>query len=701
MVNLDTGETMNGKHIFGAAKFRLRSIFLLTVLAMTLMAVGVEAQKVRLRSQITPNCGVGGIDKFSDIFADGNIAVQGGYNCRGAAIYNVSNPDAPTLHTWYNPIRPGTASTTEQFLEAIVVGNRGYFGSGNGGGVYVVDLTNPASPTLLGRVTSTNGNGHTSIHEMMVFNQGGATYLLENFNATSVKPLKIIDITNPAAAILKWEFSPVDNPWVHAFHIRGDRMYTSGWGGRLEIYDLANLANRAPVLLGSILGNSTNHSAWTSEDGNYLYSCRETLDGDLRVYDVRNPAQPVLVRAIKTSDLGLNAVSPHNPVVMGNYLYIAWYQAGIQVFDISDPTFPRHVAQYDTFQQTFAPPEEELEKLANPDPWDIVCGTTSGRNVLPSTYNGNWAVFPFLGQNKILAGDMANGLLVLDASALTQPLKNRVSDFDGDGLTDISSFTPQNGDWTIQYSTSSLTLSSNFGITGDIIVPGDFNGDGRVEQAIYRPSTGTWWFRNPTGTFIAIQFGLAEDIPVAADYDADGRTDIAVWRPSTSVWYILQSTLGLKIVKWGLSTDKPMSGDFEGDGKADIAVWRPSNGVWYVLQSSSNLPLYATWGTNGDKPLSADFDGNGRTDFAVFRPSNGTWYILDPAATPSVRGYNWGLADDMPIPADYDGDSKADVTVFRPSTNQWYRINSLNSTFDVRVFGLPGDTPSPSSVQPR
>jgi hypothetical protein len=88
-------------------------------------------------------------------------------------------------------------------------------------------------------------------------------------------------------------------------HVRGNRMFTSGWGnsttrGRTEIYDITNLATQAPTLLGFIedtrattAGNNM-HSSWTSEDGNYLYSCRETNNGngDLRTYDIRNPAQP-------------------------------------------------------------------------------------------------------------------------------------------------------------------------------------------------------------------------------------------------------------------------------------------------------------------------------------------------------------------------------------------------------------------------
>ena len=674
-----------------------------------------DAQKVRLRGKITPTCATTSNLKFADIYAEGDTAVMGSYNCRGVFIINIANPDAPVLANWYNPIRQNTSSTTEQFLEAIIVGNRGYFGSGNGGGVYVVDLTIPSSPALLGVVNASNGNGHNSIHEMVVFNQNGQTYLVENFNSTSTKTLKVINVTNPAAAQFVRDIIPTEIQWVHAMHIRGDRMFTSGWGNsfnraRTEIYNIANITTTAPTLQGFIedptgttAGNSM-HSSWSSEDGNYLYSCRETSNGsgDVRVYNITNPSQPMLVNSLTMQGLGLNAVTPHNPVVMGNYLYVSWYQAGIQVFDISNPAAPRRVGQYDTYQTAFAPTAEENELRLNSDPWDLICGSENLQNLLPTSYDGAWAVYPFLGQNKVIAGDLKEGLFILDATPVSVPQKNIVSDFDGDRKTDLSIFTPTTGTWTIEQSSDSNTTTLDWGAPADVITPGDYDGDGRSDRAIWRASTGTWWFvLSSNGTRPAVQFGLSGDIPVPADYDADGKTDIAVWRPSNGAWYIQQSTLGLRISTWGLNGDKPVTGDFEGDGKADIAVWRPSNGVWYALQSSSNIPLYASFGTNGDKPLSGDFNGDGISDPAVYRPSTGTWYVLNSGPSASFAAVRFGLDEDIPVSADYDGDSKADIAVFRPSSNVWYRLDSSNGAFFARVYGQNGDRPSPSSVNPQ
>ena len=666
-------------------------------------ATEISAQKVRIRAKITPDCGVNSSSKFADIYADGNIAVQGSYLCRGAFIYNVSNPDAPVLSAWYNP------GGNQQFLEAIVIGNRGYFGSGNGGGVHIVDLTNPTDPKLLGIVNSAKGNGFNSIHEMVVH----GNYLIENFNGFADKIIKVINISDPANPVFVRDINPTETLWVHAMHIRGNRMFTSGWGssaarGRTEIYDITNIGTQAPVLLGFIedassttAGNNM-HSSWSSEDGNFLYSCRETSNGtgDVRVYNIQNPAQPMLVNRLTMQDLNINAVTPHNPVVMGNFLYVAWYQAGVQIFDISSPANPVRVGQYDTYQPQFAPSDAERQTLIESEPWDLICGSEKKQNSLPTTYDGNWAVYPFLGQNKILAGDMKEGLVILDASKVTAPNKNQVSDFDGDGKTDLSVYTPNSGLWQIESSSNSSFRATNFGINEDKIVTGDYDGDGKSDIAVWRPSTGVWWILGSSSGLQTTNFGLSTDIPVAADYDADGRTDIAVWRPSTGIWYILQSTLGFKAFYFGLSNDKPVVGDYEGDGKADIAVYRPSTGVWYIMQSSSSLLKAATFGLATDKPLSADFDGDNKNDLAVYRPSEGNWYVLN-SSNNQVAINKFGLSEDLPIPADYDGDGKADITVFRPSQNIWYRLNSSNGAFSGRAFGQTGDKPSPGSVQPQ
>ncbi len=400
-----------------------------------------SAQDLPLRANIVPQCEPDSGYyhwKFADIGADGKIAAQGSYNCRGVFIFDLTDPNNPVLASHYNP------DPKQAFLEVTIKGNRGYFGSGgpypaglpdSGDGVHIVDLTNPYQPVLLGKINASNG-GYNGIHEMIV----AGNYLFENYNSTSNKILRIFDISDPANPVFKWTVTPTDSLWVHAVHVRGNRLYTSGWRGMIDIYDISDLATKPPKFLGAISGDYSNHTSYTSEDGNYLYSARETTNGDIRVYDVRDPEQPLLVKSISTRQLGLEAISPHDPVVLGDKLYVSWYQAGMQVFDISDPVNPVHVGQYDTFDGTYvAPPESSL---AATEPWDIICGINyNGDNLqgVPyASFDGAWAVWPLLGHDRVLAGDMTKGLFIIDASGLSPSpvvaISGRVLTSGGGGL---------------------------------------------------------------------------------------------------------------------------------------------------------------------------------------------------------------------------------------------------------------------------
>lgn len=289
-------------------------------------------------------------------------------------------------------------------------------------------------------------------------------------------------------------------------------------------------------------------------------------------------------------------------------------------------------------------------------------------------------------------GNIADGPV-----AGVQP-KNRRSDFDGDGKSDIAVWRPDSGVWYMLNSSDSVFRAIGFGVATDIPTPGDFDGDGRTDQSVWRPENGVWHFYSRS-IYTSYQFGLVGDIPVPADYDGDGRTDIAVYRPSNGMWYIRNSFdskgASFRFEQFGISEDTPIPGDFDGDGKADLAVFRPSNGVWYLMGSTAGFSA-TQFGISTDQPVSADFDGDGKNDRAVYRA--GTWYILGSQA--GFYGFGFGFADDKPAPGDFDGDGKADVAVFRPSTGIWYVLGSAQG-FSAVQFGISTDKPVPTAYMPK
>jgi len=243
-------------------------------------------------------------------------------------------------------------------------------------------------------------------------------------------------------------------------------------------------------------------------------------------------------------------------------------------------------------------------------------------------------------------------------------------------------------------------------------VNSDFDGDGISELTVYRPSNGTWYIRYSSldysvASYREFQWGLPGDIPLMGDFDGDGRTDLAAYRPSNGTWYIRYSSLGYSVAsyrefQWGLPGDTPLVGDFDGDGQTDLAVWRSSNGTWYIRYSSLAYSVASyreiQWGLPGDVPLAGDFDGDGTTDLAVYRPSNGTWYIRYSSLDYSFVTYGefqWGLPGDVPMIVDVDGDGRTDLAVYRPSIGGWFIRYSSQSysvtTYSFFQWGLPGD----------
>lgn len=279
----------------------------------------------------------------------------------------------------------------------------------------------------------------------------------------------------------------------------------------------------------------------------------------------------------------------------------------------------------------------------------------------------------------------------------------RDSDFDGDGITDLSVF--RSGIWWIQSSLDGTLSGPSWGRNGSILTHTDYDGDGKTDLAVWdnQWDSGSFFIQNSSNNTLRREsFGLVTDqFHIVGDWDGDGKADLASYR---NAWVGQQSYFFYKgslnnpsgnitFIPFGLNGDKPIRGDFDGDGKQDPAVFRPTDGTWHILQSSNNQYRVVQFGLNGDRCVADDYDGDGKTDIAVWRPSDRVWYIMNSSDN-SVRYQQFGLSTDFPVPNHYDIDGKADIAVWRDGT--WYILQSYNNSVKVVQFGQTGDNLVPA-----
>ncbi len=251
--------------------------------------------------------------------------------------------------------------------------------------VTIVDITNPATPVEIGGIPSAvTSSAHT------VFVDGATAYLAN----TPTRQFHIWDVTNPAVPA-RLATVGATNGYAHEAYVRDGILYgasmqlTTGTQPELTVVNVANPA--APAVLARVVYPNARlvHSVSTSEDGRYLYVADEVTDASIRIFDIGDPAHPVLAGTYQPR---LGTV-PHHFVVRGQLAYLSSYKNGVEVLDVSDPVRPRLVGFYDTY-----PGVATDGSTAEPGDVDL--------------YHGAWGVH-WTDDGKIVVSDMDAGVFVL------------------------------------------------------------------------------------------------------------------------------------------------------------------------------------------------------------------------------------------------------------------------------------------------
>jgi choice-of-anchor B domain-containing protein len=213
-----------------------------------------------------------------------------------------------------------------------------------------------------------------------------------------VYTMGVYGLTDPEKPVLLRTLN-LDDPTrnnVHDMYVRNDTVYASiGWEG-LFIYWYDPLANKLKPInsIAFYERQGYNHSSALTKNGRTLVFCDEVpSDRPVRVANISDINNIAIVDTFKTN----KGATPHNPYIKDNaHVVIAYYQDGLQIYDISNPNLPVRTGYFDT---------------------DTIDGTPNKYDLTGTAYHGCWGAYIDLPSGFILASDMQNGLFVLNPNA--------------------------------------------------------------------------------------------------------------------------------------------------------------------------------------------------------------------------------------------------------------------------------------------
>lgn len=228
------------------------------------------------------------------------------------------------------------------------------------------------------------GNGQTfnQAHNLYIDTLRGRIYTAGGSRRINDGGVLVFDLTqDPMSPVYIGKAPEV---YAHDVFALGDTLYCSEiYDGALTMYDISDLEN--PVELGNTLTPFLfTHNAWTTTDGQTVFTTDERGDAPVAAYDISDADNIEKLDEFRPLASLNTGTIPHNVHVIGDFLSISYYTDGLVVADASKPDNIIEVANYDTWLG---------------DDGD---------------FNGAWGAYPWLPSGLTLVSDRQSGLYVVD-----------------------------------------------------------------------------------------------------------------------------------------------------------------------------------------------------------------------------------------------------------------------------------------------
>ncbi len=302
----------------------------------------------------------------NDVIVSDTLAYVADYS-GGLQIIDVSKPSlSPVIgQVTRDEARPFVA------LAITLVGTTAYVSGSSNGGMHIIDVTDPYTPTATGSISIPGGDSSS--------NDVSGNYAYVCHNASSFHGLNIIDISTPSSPQLVGSVETTNI--ARDVTVLGNYAYVADGNSGLHVIDISSPSN--PVIIGSV--DTPVYAAGVAVSGTTAYVADGSIDSGLQIIDVSNPEEPVITNSVDipygsldvavsghvayvSSDQGvhiidIDPISPSYLTIIGfttterraeritlsdNTVYAAMRNSGFQIIDVSDPTTPVTVGLVNT-----------------------------------------------------------------------------------------------------------------------------------------------------------------------------------------------------------------------------------------------------------------------------------------------------------------------------------------------------------------
>ena len=205
--------------------------------------------------------------------------------------------------------------------------------TGSGQGLQIIDLSDlPNSATLVNTVDTWFSHSHN------FFIDNGFAYVVGTDNGGGMHILDLSDPVNPTETAYY-----TASGYIHDLYVWNDTVVVCT-GNTFELVDASN-KNNPQLVSASPSSPGYPHSGWMTEDKRYFFGTEEGNQVDITVWDLQDRTSWDLVVSSWETNSGATV---HNLFILGNYAHISYYSDGYVVLNISDPEAPILAGEYST-----------------------------------------------------------------------------------------------------------------------------------------------------------------------------------------------------------------------------------------------------------------------------------------------------------------------------------------------------------------